>query len=71
MQSEKISVEQLWVVGEEHVGPLGVWISGAVAEQWTCWQKNRRYQTVLGHILLSRLHLTEGTGLRRAVETQA
>lgn len=59
------------MVGEEHVGPLGVWISGAVAEQRTCWLKNPRYQTALGHILLSRLHLMEGTGLRRAVETQA
>lgn len=70
MQSEKISVKQLWVVGE-HVRPFGVWINGAVTEQETCWLKNCRYQTVLRHILLSRLHLMEGPGLRTALETQA
>lgn len=61
MQSEKINVEQLRAVGE-HVGPL-VWISDAVAEQRTRWVRNYRYQKVSGRILLSRLHLTAGTGL--------
>lgn len=69
MQSEKIS-EQLGAVGE-HVAPLWVWIRDAVAQQRACRVKNWRYRTVLGHIILSRLHLTEGTGLRRGVETQA
>lgn len=37
----------------------------------TCRVKNWRHQSVLGHIILSRLHLMEETGLRRGVETQA
>lgn len=50
---------------------LCVSIRDAVAEQRTCRVKNWRHQTALGHIISPRLHLTEGTGLRRGVETQA
>lgn len=71
MQSEKIS-EQLRVVAER-VPPVCVcvWIRDAVAEQRTCRVKKWRHQSVLGRIILSRLHLTEGTGFRRGVEIQA